>query len=102
MNCDIYSHIVQALLWNLFMLFVVVASIVLIIVESWPSYQKKSDKIDSPFFITEAVIVGIFTFEYVARIIVTPKKILRFIFCKHFPCLLIQIIYFFFSLEKCQ
>lgn len=59
-----------AKIWNLFVIFLIFASVVFLIVESYPSQYKKS-----VWWICETVIVAFFTLEYCLRLYATCNSV---------------------------
>src|SRR5687768_8773680 len=59
-----------AKLFDLALLWVILASAVVVVLESIPEYQERFQRL---FFIVECVFTGLFTIEYILRVIVSPK-----------------------------
>lgn len=61
----------QAQLFSYFILFLILSSSMAFIVETIPTFHQREDNV---WFVAEAVIVGIFTLEFVLRFASTPAR----------------------------
>eukprot|EP01094_Clydonella_sp_ATCC50884_P023931 TRINITY_DN5874_c0_g1_i1.p1 TRINITY_DN5874_c0_g1~~TRINITY_DN5874_c0_g1_i1.p1 ORF type:complete len:358 (-),score=52.05 TRINITY_DN5874_c0_g1_i1:52-1125(-) len=63
----------QAQIWSFFIIILIIVSVVMFMIETLPKFTKDPEP---TFFYIETVIVAVFTFEFIMRIISAPDKVL--------------------------
>lgn len=69
------------MVWGMFIVFLIVVSAVAFCIETLPSFTANPHQ---AFFIIETVVVIVFTFEFLARLITCPSKV-QFVKSRHIP-----------------